>query len=57
MVALIAPHGAGVQLELSRGLRSTFFESLNSAGRRRQTHVFHQFVDAVRQGLVRAGLL
>lgn len=42
--------GAGVQLELSRGLRSTLFESLKAAGRARQTQVFHQFVDAVRQG-------
>jgi phage replication-related protein YjqB (UPF0714/DUF867 family) len=49
--------GAGVQLELSRGLRSTLFESLNAAGRARQTDAFHQFVDAVRQGLIRAGLL
>ncbi len=50
-------NGAGVQLELSRGLRNTFFESLNAAGRARQTQEFHQFVDAVRQGLSRAGLL
>lgn len=49
--------GVGVQLELSRGLRSTLFESLSAAGRTRQTQVFHQFVDAVRQGLSRAGLL
>lgn len=49
--------GAGVQLELSRGLRSTLFESLNAAGRVRQTRVFHQFVDAVRQGISRASLL
>ncbi|MGM0856152.1 MAG: poly-gamma-glutamate hydrolase family protein [Pseudomonadota bacterium] len=49
--------GAGVQLELSRGLRSTLFESLNAVGRARQTQVFHQFVYAVRQGLSRAGLL
>ena len=49
--------GAGVQLELSRGLRSTLFESLNAAGRARQTRVFHRFVDAVRQGISRAGLL
>lgn len=48
---------AGVQLELSHGLRSTLFESLNAAGRARQTEVFHRFVDAVRQGLSRAGLL
>ncbi|MGF2685828.1 poly-gamma-glutamate hydrolase family protein [Marinobacter sp. DUT-3] len=49
--------GAGVQLELSRGLRSNLFESLRTAGRVRQTQVFHQFVDAVRQGLSHAGLL
>lgn len=50
-------NGAGIQLELSRGLRNTFFDSLNATGRGRQTQVFHQFVDAVRQGLSRAGLL
>lgn len=49
--------GAGVQLELSRGLRSTLFESLNAAGRARPTQVFHQFVDAVRRGLSSANLL
>ena len=50
-------NGAGVQLELSRGLRSTLFESLNAAGRAHRTQMFHQFVSAVRQGLSRAGLL
>lgn len=49
--------GSGVQLELSRGLRSTFFESLNATGRAHQTQAFHQFVCAVRQGLRRANSL
>ncbi|MGQ0333478.1 hypothetical protein [Halomonas elongata] len=45
-----------MQIELFLGLRSTFFESLNARGRAHQT-AFHQFVDAVRQGLRRAGTL
>lgn len=49
--------GGGVQLELSRGLRSTLFESLDSKGRDRQTHTFFEFVEALRQGLVSAGQL
>jgi phage replication-related protein YjqB (UPF0714/DUF867 family) len=49
--------GCGVQLELSRGLRATFFESRDSKGRDRQTQEFHKFVEAVRLGLVSAGAL
>lgn len=49
--------GAGVQLELSHGLRSALFESLSEAGRAQQTPMFQQFVDAVREGLKSAGLL
>lgn len=49
--------GAGVQLELSFGLRFALFESLNAVGRGRQTQLFTQFVYAVRQGLSSAGLL
>ena len=50
-------NGRGVQLELSLGLRSTFFESLKTKGRMHPTQTFHQFVGAVRQGLIRAGAL
>lgn len=50
-------HGAGVQLELSKGLRSKFFKSLNKQGRAIQTLLFNKFVIAVRQGLSKARLL
>jgi Poly-gamma-glutamate hydrolase len=43
--------GAGVQLELSRGLRRSFFESLSQSGRRSTTQQFHQFVAAVREAV------
>ena len=43
--------GAGVQLELSVGLRKTFFFSLTSEGRRRPTSELFKFADAVREGL------
>ena len=46
--------GAGLQLEISRGIRHRFFHSLNSSGRREKTEGFHRFVDAVRAGLKRA---
>lgn len=49
--------GKGVQLELSRGLRATFFENLSPLGRTQTTHMFHQFVEAVRRALVDAGML
>jgi phage replication-related protein YjqB (UPF0714/DUF867 family) len=49
--------GCGLQLELSHGLRSTFFQSLDSKGRDHKTHIFHQFVEAVRGGLLSAGTL
>jgi phage replication-related protein YjqB (UPF0714/DUF867 family) len=49
--------GCGVQLELSHGLRSTFFESLDTQGRASQTDSFHKFVKAVRRGLARANML
>ncbi len=42
---------AGVQLELSEGLRLTFFESLTRKGRRQPTAELKRFVDAVREGL------
>jgi phage replication-related protein YjqB (UPF0714/DUF867 family) len=44
--------GMGVQLELSAGLRRTFFESLSSlAGRRHATGRLAQFAQAVRMAL------
>ena len=44
--------GMGVQLELSAGLRRTFFESLSSlAGRRHATGRLAQFGQAVRMAL------
>lgn len=41
----------GVQLELSRGLREQFFESLTPAGRRHPTARLEVFAAAVRRGL------
>lgn len=49
--------GAGVQLELSAGLRRTFFESLTAAGRRKPTSDLYGFARAVREGLRAAGAL
>jgi len=43
--------GAGVQLELSRALRRSLFESLTPSGRARPTPYFTAFVDALRLGL------
>lgn len=40
--------GAGVQVEISRGLRRRFFESLTPAGRRQTTETFARFVGAIR---------
>lgn len=48
---------AGVQLELSVGLRRTFFESLKREGRRKPTTEFAKFADAVRKGLRDGGAL
>lgn len=42
----------GVQLELSKGLRMTFFRSLERNGRKETTEKFDEFVEAIRQGLV-----
>lgn len=41
--------GAGVQLEVSAGLRRTFFRSLSAKGRTTKTSRFRQFVAAVRK--------
>jgi phage replication-related protein YjqB (UPF0714/DUF867 family) len=45
--------GKGVQLELSRSVRETLFESLTHEGRRHPTPRFKIFVDAVAQSLER----
>ena len=42
---------AGVQLELSRGLREQFFQSLRFTGRRQPTENFYQFIRAIRTGI------
>lgn len=44
--------GAGVQLELSRGLRSSFFESLTRAGRKKATPRLLDFGARVRAALL-----
>lgn len=44
--------GHGVQLELSAGLRSTFFESLTPAGRRKGTERLALFCKCVRTALI-----
>ncbi len=49
--------GAGLQLELSRGLRKRFFRSLGRDGRCRPTAMFDDFVRAMRVGIGCAGLL
>lgn len=43
--------GAGVQLELSKGLRRGFFASLSARGRKRPTERLVSFVAALRSGL------
>lgn len=42
---------AGVQVELSRGYRRTFFQSLTTKGRKVPTRNFHAFVNAIREAL------
>jgi len=42
---------AGIQLELSRGLRSTLFRSLSTEGRTTRTQRFHEFIAAVRDAI------
>jgi phage replication-related protein YjqB (UPF0714/DUF867 family) len=46
--------GRGVQLELSEGLRQTFFENLTRKGREVKEEPFHRFVAAVREAIVEA---
>ena len=50
-------HGVGVQLELSFGLRQTFFQSLTDQGRKKPTDELVRFAAAVREGLHTAGRL
>jgi phage replication-related protein YjqB (UPF0714/DUF867 family) len=50
-------HGVGVQLELSSGLRQTFFQSLTDQGRKKPTDELVRFAAAVREGLHTAGRL
>lgn len=44
--------GRGVQLELSKGLRRSFFQSLSRRGRQDRTERFHLFIAAVREGIL-----
>jgi phage replication-related protein YjqB (UPF0714/DUF867 family) len=50
-------HGVGVQLELSSGLRQTFFQSLTDKGRKKPTVELVRFAAALREGLHNAGRL
>ena len=43
--------GAGVQLELSEGIRNSFFQSLSAEGRKKPTPELKKFVTAIRYGL------
>lgn len=47
--------GRGVQLELSKGLRRSFFAGLSRVGRRKTTKDFAKFVKAVRSALTGKG--
>lgn len=42
---------AGVQIELSLGLRKTFFTGINSMGRKRPTERLKEFAEAIREGI------
>ncbi|MDX9788468.1 MAG: poly-gamma-glutamate hydrolase family protein [Desulfobacterales bacterium] len=43
--------GMGVQMEISRGLRSLMFRDLTPEGRKHQTKLFAEFTQAVREAL------
>jgi len=43
--------GMGVQLEISRGLRSRMFQDLTPEGREHPTESFHRFTGAVRNAI------
>ncbi len=49
--------GKGVQLELARGMRETFFDSLTVSGRKKPTDKLYIFVKALREGLDSVGKL
>ena len=49
--------GVGIQLELSSGLRQTFFHSLTDNGRKKPTDELAKFAAAEREGLHTAGRL
>ena len=49
--------GMGVQLELSKGLRRTLFNSLDAQGRTQTTPAFEKFVTSIRNGLRDGGAL
>jgi len=44
--------GQGVQIELSRGLRESFYEDLTESGRQNKTEAFYQYVAAIKAALV-----
>jgi phage replication-related protein YjqB (UPF0714/DUF867 family) len=44
--------GQGVQLEMSRPLRKSFFESFDRSGRERPTKAFSRFVDTIRGAIL-----
>jgi phage replication-related protein YjqB (UPF0714/DUF867 family) len=44
--------GRGVQLEITKGLRRTMFQSLKRQGRRIKKPAFHRFVDVIRNVLL-----
>jgi phage replication-related protein YjqB (UPF0714/DUF867 family) len=49
--------GVGIQLELSSGLRQSFFQSLTDKGRKKPTDELFKFAAALREGLHAAGRL
>ena len=52
----VGTSGAGVQLELSLGLRRSFFASLKRKGRQKPTPRLAQFAAAIRSALLPSGL-
>ena len=50
-VCNLCGRGMGVQLEISRGLRSRLFHSLTIEGREQPSEAFHRFVQAVRDAI------
>ncbi|MCW9023075.1 MAG: poly-gamma-glutamate hydrolase family protein [Gammaproteobacteria bacterium] len=49
--------GMGVQLELSNGLRKTFFKSLTAEGRSKPAETVYDFSRAIREGLYAANII